>query len=43
VNRKEDLDDQADNFIDFEQGLDWSFGVVGHENKRQTEEGSTQV
>jgi hypothetical protein len=27
----------------FEQGLDWSFGVVGHEDKRQTAEGPTQV
>ena len=33
----------AENFIDFEQGLDWSCGVVGHEEKRQTIEGTTQV
>jgi hypothetical protein len=26
----------AENFIDFEQGLDWSFRVVEHEYKRQT-------
>jgi hypothetical protein len=42
-NRQEDLGDQAENFIDFEQGLDWSFGVAGHEDKRQTAEGPTQV
>jgi hypothetical protein len=33
----------AENFIDFEQGLDWSFGVARHEDKRQTAEGPTQV
>jgi hypothetical protein len=41
--RQEDLDDQAENFIDFEQGLDWTFGMVGHEVKRQTAERPTQV
>jgi hypothetical protein len=25
-NKQEDLDDQAKNFSDFEQGLDWTFG-----------------
>jgi hypothetical protein len=36
--RQEDLDDEVDNFIDFEQGLDWTFGMVRHEVKRQTTE-----
>jgi hypothetical protein len=38
-----DLDDKVHNFIDFEQGIDWYFGVVGHGDKRQTVEGLTQV
>jgi hypothetical protein len=42
-NKQEDLGDQAKNFIDFEQGLDWTFGMVGHEVKRQTAERPTQV
>jgi hypothetical protein len=42
-NRQEDLGDQAENFIDFEQGLDWTFGMVRHEVKRQTAERPTQV
>jgi hypothetical protein len=42
-NKQEDLDDQAENFIDFEQRLDGTFEVAGHEDKRQTAEGSTQV
>jgi hypothetical protein len=33
----------VEKFIDFEKGLDWSFGVVGHEEKRQNAEGKTQV
>jgi hypothetical protein len=33
----------AENFIDFEQGLDWYFRVVGHGDKRKTAEGTTQV
>ena len=39
----EDLDDQAEGFIDFEQRLDWTFGMVGHEGKRQIIEGPTQA
>jgi hypothetical protein len=31
----EDLDDQTKGFIDFKQRLDWTFGMVGHEGKRQ--------
>jgi hypothetical protein len=31
----------VENFIDFEKGLDWTFGVAGHEDKRQTVEGPT--
>jgi hypothetical protein len=42
-NIQEDLGDQADNFIDLEQGLDWTLGMVGHEVKRQTVERPTQV
>jgi hypothetical protein len=41
--KQEDLGDQVENFIDFEQGLDWTFRVVGHEDKRQTTEGLTQA
>jgi hypothetical protein len=33
----------VENFIDFEQGLDWYFAVARHEDKRQTIEGPTQV
>jgi hypothetical protein len=29
--------------MDFEQRLDWAFGMVGHEGKRQTAEGLTQA
>jgi hypothetical protein len=32
----------VENFIDFEQGLDWNFGVARHEDKRQTAEDPTQ-
>jgi hypothetical protein len=28
--------------MDFEQRLDWTFGMVGHEGKRKTTEGPTQ-
>jgi len=43
VKRKEDLNDQAENFIDSEKRLDWTFRVTGHEDKRQTVEGPNQV
>jgi hypothetical protein len=36
-NRQEDLGYQVENFSDFEQRLDWTFGMAGHESKRQTE------
>jgi hypothetical protein len=39
----EHLDYHSENFIDFEQRLDWTFGMVGHEGKRQTIEGPTQA
>jgi hypothetical protein len=39
----EDLDDQTEGFIDFKQRLDWNFGMVGHEGKRQTAKGLTQA
>ena len=38
-----DPGDQGEDFIDFEKGIDWTFGVTGHEDKRQTAEGPTQV
>jgi hypothetical protein len=37
------LDDQTEGFIDFEQGLDWTFRMVGHEGKRQIAEGPTRA
>jgi hypothetical protein len=40
---QEDLDDQAENFIDFEQGLDLTFGIARHEGKRQNAERPNQV
>jgi hypothetical protein len=42
-NRQEDLGDQAENFSDFEQGLDWTFRMVGNEGKRETAEGMTRA
>jgi hypothetical protein len=41
--RQEDLDGQVENFVDFESGLNWTFGWLGHEVKRQTVERLTQV
>jgi hypothetical protein len=41
-NRQKDLGYQANNFIDFEQGIDWTVGMVGHEGKRQFVERPTQ-
>jgi hypothetical protein len=43
MNGLEDLDDQAEGFIDFEQRHDCAYGMVGHEGKRQTAEGPTQA
>jgi hypothetical protein len=37
------LDDQIEGFIDFEQGLDWTFRMVRYEGKRQIAEGPTQA
>jgi hypothetical protein len=39
----ENLDDQTEDFIDFEQRLDWTLTMVGHEGKRQTAEGPNQA
>jgi hypothetical protein len=39
---QEDLDDQEENFVDFEQGLDWIYGMSKHEVKRQTVERPTR-
>jgi hypothetical protein len=35
----DNLDDQTEGFIDFEQGLDWTFRMVGYEGKRKIAEG----
>jgi hypothetical protein len=37
----ENLDYQTEGFIDFEQRLDWTFGMARHEGKRQTAKGLT--
>ena len=39
-NRLECFDDQVEGFMDFEQRLDWAFGMTGHEGKRQSIEGA---
>jgi hypothetical protein len=39
----EDLDDQTEGFTNFEQRLDWTFGMARHEGKRQNAEGPTQA
>jgi hypothetical protein len=39
----DNLDDQAEGFIDFEQGLDWTFRMAKYEGKRQNAEGPTQA
>jgi hypothetical protein len=39
----ENLDDQTEGFIDFEQRLDWTLRMAKHEGKRQTAEGPTQA
>jgi hypothetical protein len=36
----EDFDDQVEGFMDFEQRLDWDFGMTRHEGKRQSAEGA---
>ena len=41
--RLENLDDQTEDFIDFEQGLDWTFRMAKYEGKRQNAEGPTQA
>ena len=38
----ENLDDQTEGFIDFEQRLDLTFMMAGYEGKRQTAERLTQ-
>jgi hypothetical protein len=39
----ENLDDQTEGFIDFEQRLDWTFRMDKYEGKRQTAKGPTQA
>jgi hypothetical protein len=39
----DNLDDQTEGFIDFKQGLDWTFRMLGYEGKRQNAEGPTQA
>jgi hypothetical protein len=41
--RQEDIDDQVENFIDFEQILDWTFGMAKNEGKRKTTARPTQT
>jgi hypothetical protein len=36
---QEDLDDQAKNFIDFEQGLDWTLGWPGMRSRDKMKKG----
>jgi hypothetical protein len=42
-NIQENLNDQAENFIYFEQGLDWTLKKDKHEVKRQTAKSPNQV
>jgi hypothetical protein len=39
----DNLDDQTEGFIDFEQGLDRMFRMVGYVDKRHFAEGPTQA
>ena len=39
----DNLDDHTESFIDFKQGLDWTFKMVGYEGKRQITEEPTQA
>jgi hypothetical protein len=42
-NRQEDLGDQAKNFIDFEQGLDWTLGMVGMRSRDKLQKGRLKL
>ena len=37
------IDDRTEGFIDFEQRLDWTFGMVGYADKRHIAEGPNQA
>jgi hypothetical protein len=39
----DNLDDRTEGFNDFEQGLDWTFKMVGYEDKRHIAEGLNQA
>ena len=39
----DNLDDQTEGFIDFEQRLDWTFRMAGYVDKRHIAEWPTQV
>ena len=39
----DNLDDQTKGFIDFEQGLDWTFMMARYEGKRHIVEGLNQA
>jgi hypothetical protein len=39
----DNLDDRIEGFSDFEQGLDWTFRMVGYADKRHIAEGPTQA
>jgi hypothetical protein len=41
--RQEDLDDQAENFIDFEQGLDWILGWPGMRARDKLQKGRLRL
>ena len=38
----DNLDDQTEGFIDFEEGLDWTFKIAMYVDKRHIAEGSNQ-
>jgi hypothetical protein len=39
----DNLEDQIEGFIDFKQGIDWTFRMVGYEGKRQITEELNQA
>jgi hypothetical protein len=43
IDKIDNLDDQTEGFSDFEQGLDWTFRMVGYADKRHIAEWPTQA
>ena len=43
MDKIDNLDDQTEGFSDFEQGLDWTFKMVGYVDKRHIAEGLIQA